>query len=64
MNTDKVLNLLPSVLFIGGVTYLAMSNLAASYLVDASMVVSYGAVAALLAMAAFDSTRSKTYAKR
>jgi hypothetical protein len=65
MNTDKVLNLLPGIIAIGGVTYLASTHFAARYIIDGAMVVSYGAVVALLVMAAFDNRgNAKGYAKR
>jgi hypothetical protein len=65
MKYDKVLSLLPAVIAIGGATYLASTHLAARYLVDGAMAVSYGAVVALLVIAAFDKRGgSRSYAKR
>ncbi|MDD3179995.1 MAG: hypothetical protein PHQ04_06540 [Opitutaceae bacterium] len=54
MNTDKVIKVLPGVVALGGMTYLASTDLPARYILGAVLAVSYGAVIALLALTAAD----------
>ena len=65
MKNDKVIDLLPAVIVLGGVTYLASTHLKASHFSEAAMVTGLIAVVVLLALAAID-YRGKTnsYAER
>ena len=54
MNTNKVYKLLPAALVLGGMTFLALVENPANYLPVLAAVVSYAAVAGLVALAAND----------
>lgn len=65
MKTDKVIRVLPAVIALGGVTYLASTNPTARFLTEVAVAISYGAVVALVALAAVDYRSSaRSYAKR
>lgn len=54
MNTNKVYKLLPAGIVLGGMTFLALLDTSANYLPVLAAIVSYVAVAGLVALAAND----------
>jgi hypothetical protein len=54
MNTNKVINLIPAGVVLGGLTFLALVDGTANYLPVLAATVSYVAVAGLVAVAALD----------
>jgi len=54
MNTNKVTNLIPAGVVLGGLTFVAFSEGSANYLPVLAATVSYVAVAGLVAVAAID----------
>jgi hypothetical protein len=65
MKNDTVLKLIPGVIAIGGVTYLALTHVSASYFSDGAVALGYAAVVALVVIAGLDYRgRSRSYVSR